>query len=239
MPVSNASLLDLACTAAELADGWTDNDKGVGVSTSETNAPGADPAATVWSFDTNASSIPNDWASRTKDIGSVEGLGNRIVLSVKVYADLLGTNANNDICQVTFMRSDWRFGVIFASDGLYIRDAAAWVEAGTNLVSLDAWQEWTFDIDLSGGVANAVCDIYLDDSLVASDVACDWEGAFTDGNTWIYVYGYTTDNIIAYIDWLKIGDGPTPTPAIAGILPAMTGTLARKLSAGRATLGEI
>jgi|GEM_PF-5519223 len=207
MPVSNASLLDLECTAAELADGWIDGDTGEAVSTSEVNAPAANPMATVWSFDTNTSADTNDYAARTKDIGSIEGLGNRIVLSLKLYCDLVGTQANTDFASFQFHRSDWRFVVTFGSDGLRIHDGVSYNEVGTDLVVLDTWQEWTFDIDLSGGVANAVCDIYLGGVLQASAVDCSMTGTLTDGNVAFYIYGYTTDNILAYFDWLKIGDG--------------------------------
>ena len=210
MPVSNASLLDLACTAAELADGWTDGDTGEAVSTSEVNAPAADPMATVWSFDTNTSADTNDYAARVKDIGSIEGLGNRIVLSLKLYCDLVGTQANIDFVSFQIRRSDWRFIVTFASDGLRIHDGAAYNEVGTDLVIQDIWQEWTFDIDLSGGVANAVCDVYLGGVLQASGVDCSFTGAYTDGMAEFYIYGYTTNDILAYFDWLKIGDGFAP-----------------------------
>ena len=208
MPVSNASLLDLACTATELADGWTDLDAGEAVSTSEVNAPAADPKATVWSFDTNTSADTNDYAARTKDVGSVEGLGNRIVVSVKTYCDLVGTLANTDIFQLYVWRSDWQFLAQFSSDGLFIaRGPGDYPEVGTNLVVQDTWQEWTFDIDISAGVANAVCDVYLDNVLQASGVDCSFTDTGTDGNIWFYLFGYTTDNLIAYVDWLKIGDG--------------------------------
>ena len=207
MPVSNGSLLDLACTAAELADGWTDGDTGEAVSTSETNAPVADPMATVWSFDTNTSADTNDYAGRLKDIGSLDGIGNRIVLSAKLYFDLIGTFANNDVFKLECYRSDLAITIAFASDGLFIHNGVTWNEIGTDLVVQDTWQEWTADIDLSGGVANAVFDLYLDKNLVASAVDCSRTGTWPDGSVQLYLNGFTTDNCIAYLDWLKIGDG--------------------------------
>lgn len=206
--ISNASLLDLACTAAELADGWTDGDTGEAVSQAETNAPAADPMATVWSFDTNTSADTNDQAIRSKDIGSIEGLGNRIVVSLKTYCDLVGTQTDSDEFTLVVRRSDWRFGIRFGSDGLFIADSITnYNEIGTDLVVQDTWQEWTFDVDLSGGVANATCDVYLDNVLVASGISCNKTETVTDGQIIIGQNGYTHDNQISYLDWLKIGNG--------------------------------
>jgi len=207
MPVSNASLLDLECTAAELADGWTDGDTGEAVSQAETNAPAADPMATVWSFDTNTSADTDDRAKRSKDIGSIDGVGNRVVVSLKLYCDAIGTMANTDLYNFVMYRSDVAFAARFASDGLFIHDGVADNEVGVNLVSQDAWQEWTFDIDYSGGVAAAVVDVYLGGVLQASAVDCSFTGAYTDGTIVFEQYGYTTDNQLTYLDWLKIGDG--------------------------------
>jgi len=208
MPVSNASLLDLACTAAELADGWADQDTGEAVSTSETDAPGADPMATVWSFDTNTSADTNDFAKRTKDIGLIEGLGNRVVVSLSLYCDAVGALANVDRFDLVVYRSDWAFLAYFAADGLFIYDGAAANEVGTNIVAQDTWQEWTFDITFPGGVvANAVCDVYLDGVSQATGVDCSYELTGTDGNVTTQLRGYATDDQIAYLDWLKIGDG--------------------------------
>jgi len=217
MPISNASLLDLAGTAAELADGWTDADTGEAVSTSEVNAPAADPKATVWSFDSKTSAVTNDHAERNKDVGSIDGLGNRIVISVKVYCDAIGTLANQDYFILAIFRSDWGFDVVFVSDGLYIYDGAVWNEIGTDIVVQDTWQEWTFDVDISGGVAAAVCDVYLNNVLQASDIDCSYTGTWTDGTIILRQSGYGTDDLLSYIDWLKVGDGFGWTGKINGV----------------------
>lgn len=205
--ISNASLLDLACTAAELADGWTDGDTGEGVSAAETSAPGADPVDTCWSFDTNTSADTNDRASRIKDIGSIDGLGNRVVISIRLYCDLIGLRTETDQLALNFLRSDWLLTLSFCSDGLFIYDGAAHNEVGTNIVVQDTWQTWTFDIDLSGGVESTVCDVYLGDALQASAVDCSRDDPGTDGNVELIQYGYTNDDQLAYIDYVKIGDG--------------------------------
>ena len=97
---------------------------------------------------------------------------------------------------------------VFCSDGLFIYDGAAYNEVGTNIVSQDAWQEWTFIVDLSAGVASAVCDVYLNDVLQASDVDCSDDTSLEDdGLVALSQWGHTTDDCITYIDYLKIGDG--------------------------------
>lgn len=205
--ISNGSLLDLACTAAELADGWTDGDNINGVSAAETDAPVADPMATVWSFDANTADAVNR-ARRTKDVGSVDGLGNRFVVSLGLYCDLIGTSADHDDFVLYVYRSDFLLLIRFASDGLYIGDTATTYEVGTNLVVQDSWQAWTFDVSVPGGVAaDANCDVYLDNVLQASSVDCSWTASGTDGDVWITQSGYTTNDMLSYLDYLKIGDG--------------------------------
>ena len=199
MPVSNASLLDLDCSDLT---GWSDNDTGEAASIQATF-----DSKSTFKFDTNTSADTNDRAIRIKDVGSVDGLGNRIVASVKLYCDLVGAIGDTDYCQFGFNRSDWHFRAAFASDGLFIYTGAAWQEVGINLVVQDIWQEWTFDIDISGGVASAVCDVYLDSVLKASGVDCIDVGARTDGNVELALLGHATDDLVAYMDWIKIGDG--------------------------------
>lgn len=195
---SNGILLDLDCSDLT---GWTDSDTGEAVSSQVTF-----DGKSCYKFDSVTSADTNDYASREKDVGSVEGLGTRVTVSINTYFDLVGVLAGTDYFYLVVPRSDWKLSIAFASDGLFVYDGASFNEVGTNLVQLDAWQEWSFDIDLSGGIASAVCDVYLDQSLVASSVDCSWMAADTDGLIRITQYGYATDNQITYLDWFKIGD---------------------------------
>lgn len=199
MPISNGSLENEDCSV--ITD-WTDQDKGVGVS-DQTSVNGKE----VFRFDANASAVPDDYAKRTKDSGSIEGLGNRVVVSLSVYIATFGTRANIDYFQIIANRSDWRLSVIFASDGLFVQAAGGYSEVGVNLPQEDVWQEWTFDIDLSAGIASATCDVYLNKVLQASDVSCNKTAAYTDGESAMLIVGYTTNDCLAYVDWYKVGDG--------------------------------
>jgi len=197
---SNASLLDLDCSSLT---GWTANDTGEAVSDQTTF-----DSKSVFRFDTNTSADTGDGARRFRDVGSVEGLGNNIVVSLNTYFDKLGNRSDTDRFSLNIYRSDWIFQADFAADGLWIYNGSSWTEIGTNLVVEDIWQEWSFDIDLSGGVASATCDVYLNSVLQSSGVDCNYiASGVTDGLIYLILTGYATDNLIGYIDWLKIGDG--------------------------------
>lgn len=200
MPISNASLEDENCS--DISD-WNDVDIGEAVSEQITF-----DGEETFKFDTKTSADTDDDAGRKKDTGSVEGLGNRVVISIKLYLDLVGTCIEWDVFRIDVCRSDWKLSVCFASDGIYIYDGSAWNKVGAVVVTQDVWQEWTFDVDLSGGVGNAICDIYLNDVLQSSDVDCSYDtGSWVDGDCVLRLIGFSTDNLIAYVDWFKVGDG--------------------------------
>jgi hypothetical protein len=110
-----------------------------------------------------------------------------------------------DCFELQVRRNDVRLVVDWGSDGLFVHDGAARNEVGTNEVTLDTWQEWTFDIDFSTP-ASATVDIYRDGSLLASDVDCSYEGSYANGFVALAQYGYATANQISYVDWIKVGD---------------------------------
>lgn len=200
MPISNAILLDLDCSDIT---GWIDQDEGEAVSEQITF-----DTKSCFKFDSKTSADSADMAARYKEVGSVENLGNRIVVSLSLYCDAIGTRIDGDSFYLNIYRSDWRFGLSFATDGLFVYDGTTNNEFGTNLVSQDVWQEWTFDIDLSKGISSAVCDCYLDSILQASNIDCSWDiGGNIDGAVYTGQQGYSIDNRISYLDWLKIGDG--------------------------------
>ena len=196
--ISNASLEDEDCS--DITD-WT-ADSGPPCETSQVTFDGK----SCFKFATNAGATPNCRASIYKDVGSYVDLGNRIVVSLNLYCDAIGTFADNDLFLLQLYRDDWQFRAWFASDGLFICDGVNYNEVGMNLVVQDTWQEWTFDIDLSGGVGSATCDVYLDRDLKAADVDCSYDSGGTDGNTILRLIGYTTNDRIAYVDWFKAGN---------------------------------
>lgn len=178
---------------AAIAD-WTDADGGDGASTQTSF-----DSCTCMKLDAGTAGDAN-YAYRHRDIGTMT---NRVVFTIKVYHDLIGTMANDDGFQVQLSRGGVKLAAYFATDGIYVYDGAAYNEVGTDLVVQDAWQVWTFDVRW-WDADNAECDVYLDSECVATSVDCSYTGAFTDGQIQLYQRGDNTANTITYIDYAKL-----------------------------------
>jgi len=179
---------------SDYTDGWTDADGGDGAS-----SDGAGGFAGSIKLDGGTAADAN-FAYLHQDIGTFT---NRVVFTIKLYHDLIGTRANDDGFNLMVNRTGVRLNANFSTAGLEIYDGAAWTEVGTDLVSQDAWQTWTFDLRW-WDVTNAVCDVYLDDEKVGTDIDCSETGAFTEGHIQLYQRGDNTANTITYIDWIKV-----------------------------------
>src|SRR3972149_5985649 len=188
---SGGTTKDEDCT--DISDWTTDGDTGTGVSSQI-------------SFD-NKSCFKMDVveagagnvSSRTFDVGTFSTPN---VFLIKLYHYLIGALADNDYFTVILQDSAYRLSMRWASDGLFIYDGVAWNEVGTNLVSQDVWQEWTFNWTVA---ASGVVDVYLNGVLQASSVDCSDSTGGTDGNTTFSQYGTTVIGL-TYIDWIKIGN---------------------------------
>jgi hypothetical protein len=141
---------------------------------------------------------PGGYALRTRDIGTY---GARGVLSFSVYCDTIGTTAAANHFYFTTCNGSKRLGCMFGTDGLFIYSGAAWVEVGTDLVSQDVWQQWTFDVNWTARTV----DVYLDNVLKASAVNSDYGSALANGTTYLLQYGTGTANQLSYVDWFKAG----------------------------------
>lgn len=193
--ISNGSIFTDECGAATLGD-WTEENRGDGDVTQAT----FDSEET---FKFQAGTNVDNRARAYQDVGDVEIT--RIVASIDVYHSAIGTLANADYFAFVLYRSDWSLFVSFASDGLWIAGTGT-NEVGTNLVTTGAWQEWTFDVDLSSGVANATCDVYLEQVLQASGFDCGNAAGGTNGNTYLQQNDDTTTNLLSYVNWVKVGN---------------------------------
>lgn len=192
MPISNESFLAEDCS--DISD-WTDLDNDTGESSQVTF-----DSKSCFKFDSGAST-DSPQAGRSIDVGS---FGNRVVVSFSLYVDA-AVKVGWDCFQFKVTKGDVRLEVIFGSDGIFVNDGSAWNEVGVDLVVLDTWQEWTFDIDFTTP-ASATVDVYLNGSLVGDGVDCSYELAGTDGKVFLYQFGYATANQISYVDWIKVGD---------------------------------
>jgi hypothetical protein len=97
------------------------------------------------------------------------------------------------------------------------KTGAATTEVGVDIVKCNAgaaWQTFRFQVDVSGGEAAAVVEVFLDD-VSQGTVDCDYEIASTNGRIYLRQRGSTTDNMLTHIDSIKIGTGLgafTPNP---------------------------
>ncbi len=123
------------------------------------------------------------------------------VFSLNLYCDQVGTIANSDQFEFNTGDGTIRLRVAFCSDGLFVYNGAAWVEIGVNLVTQDAWQEWTFKVDWTAQTV----DVYLGGVSQATGVDCSNASASNDHSIYLFLAGDTTPNNIVYVDWEKTG----------------------------------
>jgi len=188
------TLLDEDC--ANISD-WTDGDFDTAVSE-------VDPAG-QFRFDTNSGAAGNAYAYRYRTIASPP---NKFIIEIKTYFDTIGTVANVDYAHFQYGTATWLFRVFFASDGLFVvKTGDAKTEVGTDIVkhggSAD-WQTWRFEVDKSGGEAAATVEVFLD-NVSQGTVDCDYEVGATDGQCYFLLHGFTTDDIVSHLDYVKIG----------------------------------
>lgn len=183
---------------------WTDGDTGTGASTQVTF-----DSKSCMKLLTGAAGA--NYAIRTKDVGTFD---TRTLISFSAYCEDIGTLANNDCLSFRACNGTTRLYLMFATDGLFVWDGAAYVEIGTHLVVADSWQEWLFDINW---VAQTT-DVYLNQVLVASNVDCSYASAVDSGTVEFAVVGTTTASRLAYIDWLKIGTTLLCTSQLSAVL---------------------
>jgi hypothetical protein len=187
--ISNASIDDE--DMADISD-WTD-----------TSSPGAETIQAT--FDNKScmklytTATANRQSNSYQDVGT---FGTRTVVSLNLYCDKIGINGSDQTLQFDLFNGTTDFQAMFASDGLFITDGVSFSEVGTNLVSLDTWQEWTFDIDWTAQTV----DVYLNQVLKASDVDCSLASGVANGTVYFHLYGYTITEELVYVDWEKAGN---------------------------------
>lgn len=189
--ISNGSLLD---EDMEVITEWTDSDSGTGSSTQVTF-----DGKSCMKLDSGGTAGATNYAFRQRDLGT---FGTRTVFSMSIYCDSIGTLANTDRARfMAYYNNADVLAVSFCTDGLYVFDGVVNNEVGDNLVAVDTWQEWTFDVNWT----TKTVDVYLDKDLKASGVDSSALAA-QDGVVSFYQYGTTTINQLSYIDWLKVGN---------------------------------
>lgn len=196
---------DLLYESCNVITTWANGDFGVAVSE-------VDPAG-QFRHDTNAGAAGNAYTYRTRDIGSIP---NTFTFEVKLYHDALGTLANNDHFEIYVCQADEALKILVGLDGLFIADTDSGnTEVGTDLVKEGVsaeWQIWRFLVTFTGTTGEGTCDVYLKDNThdwekVGTNIPCSLEAALTDGLIITSQKGYTTDDIVTHIDYIKIATG--------------------------------
>ena len=191
--ISNGDIDDDPCT---YIPGWTDLDLGTGAST-----PVTYDEKTTFKFDSGGTAGSGHYARRDRDVGTI---GSTYAFSISLYHAALGTTGNNDPFFFIVYNGDISLSVRFATDGLFVFDGVSYNEVGSDLVSVDTWQTWTFEVD-SSTPASATCTVYLDGVSQASGVDCSTVTAASDGLVQLQQKGNTTVNRITYVDFVKVG----------------------------------
>lgn len=188
--LSNATLLDE--DMVDISD-WTDDDSGSGVSSQVTY----DSKSTMKLLTVATGGI----ARRKIDVGS---FGARVVASASIYCSAIGTRVNVDGHYLYFYNGSYLCNICLATDGCFVMNAAtAWIEAGTNVVSVGVWQEWTFDINWT----SKKVDVYCNNVLQGSQLDCAYgTSAIPNGTVILVQRDVTTADRLSYVDWIKVGD---------------------------------
>ncbi len=171
---------------------WTDADAVTGDSSQATF-----DGKSCMKLDTG-STVLNSQAIRRQDVGT---FGTRTVFTFSLYCETIGTAASQDRFNFGAFNGSTKLNTRFSSDGLYIYDGAAWNEVGTDIVSVDTWQEWTFDVNWTAQTV----DVYVNGILKASGVDCSQANATANGTVEFLTSSVVAANILAYIDWFKAG----------------------------------
>jgi hypothetical protein len=183
--------------------GWADDD-GAGAAAESTQTPYS--GYETFKFDGGTAQDGTAHATRTKDVGTIGDTAH--VVSIRLYNDLVGALAADDEFRLTVDGATYQLIVKFCSDGLFVYDGAAYNEVGTDIVNLDAWNEWTFDIDATTP-ASATCTVYKNGVSQATGVDCSNVPTGTDGTIELKQNSQTTVSQISYVDWVKVGAAST------------------------------
>jgi hypothetical protein len=189
------------------------------------------------------SNTPKPGVGRVRqDLGT---FGSRIVFSMSLYCASLGVGGSDDTFTFWASNATTDLHIQLASNGVFVYDGATWIKVVTNEVTINTWQEWTFDVNWTAQTV----DIYLDKVLKASGADCSVTGSWANGYSAFGQYGWTVANRISYMDWFKAGSafaivtpslqsysestiktqGSYSLKGIAGLTISLNGTLTRNI----------
>lgn len=182
---------------ADISD-WSDLDTGGGYG--ESTQVSFD-SKTCFKFDGQLAQL-NSYAMRRITSPSIPAI---YTMELNLYCDNIG--GDNDNCfHISAYNSANSHALLidFRSNGLFIHDGDTYNEVDTDLVQQDVWQLWRFEVTTTTP-STATCDVYLNDELKASNVDCSLVEAGNEIT--LNIQNDSTANLIAYIDYFKIGTG--------------------------------
>ena len=229
---SNGSLLTDHCTTL---DGiWTDSGTGDQASALVFDAPPDN--RTAFKLATGLTPVAGDSALRERTISSIDALGGRFVVTIRVYCDNLGVwdaTYEND-CWFSISDGNIILGISLQDAGGGDMDlkiaqgsgASAYdmfgVVSAANL-STDTWHDLTFDVTVSGTVpdgSTSTCDVYVDGYEVATGFSCNWTGSASniDGYLRMAQFGESVVDAVSYFDEFDVGGDCASSPLGASFL---------------------
>lgn len=206
-PLNEPSSWDLLDENCSSLSNWTDSDNINGVS--EVSPAGQ------FRMDANAAAA-NNKAGRYRVLSSCP---NTFTLEIKLYHSALGLLLDQDKFFCRFCQSDESLTLEFSSDGICVYDTVSGhTEVGTDLVKYGGsaeWQIWRFVVTFTDVTGAGTCDVYLKDSThdwveVGTAIPCSQEASYSVGRIEIEQRGYTTDNMLSHVDYIKVVSGLYP-----------------------------
>ena len=195
---------------------WTNGDNNNGVSEDEGGWELLGFESECYRFDANTATSQN-YAHRYRDLASAP---DQFTLEIRLYHDALGAQSVQDHFYINFQQSTRRFHVNFSTEGCKLWDDSGYIEVGTDLVKSGGnkeYQTWRFVVDMDAGT----CDVYLNDSThtwekVGAGLACVETVASVGGRVQMLQAGYTTNNMLTHVDYVKIQSGLVTPGQLSG-----------------------
>ena len=190
--MSNTTFLDDDCSA--LPNGWTIVNGKVGPDTTQVTFDGED------TFRQLTTATGANYTQIKQDVGTFV---NVTTLTLDVYHDILGSVGTNGFYVYVDGPSNKHLRLDIGTNNIgYWRSGPSQTYFGVG-ASQDVWIKYTLVMDW----ANNLFDFYMDDTAIATSQTMDYTLAGTPGTVYFTTNGVTINEIITYINYIKVGDG--------------------------------
>ncbi|MBU1207295.1 MAG: PEP-CTERM sorting domain-containing protein [Proteobacteria bacterium] len=178
--------------------GWGNRNLGSGVA--EINPPGYLHLDSTEVGNNNAGAI-QQWTI----------IPNNYVIGVRTYFQSLGTGGDTSYT-IGIANTPIMLFIALQSNGLYIYRQSNPTEVGNDIVLLQQWQDWQFDVR-APNLNEAQLDVYLNGNLIQSNIPCGSDWVNVNGFAYLGQYSYLT-HTESYTDYFRLGvNNPVPEPS--------------------------